>query len=245
MAKFDLRDYLSGKALKSIESVVASEDHSFSALLKASGLDPERDLRFQDFSGVDFRNTDMRGFDLTGADLRHALINHATLFDETTDLTDAKLDWLVGPSLEERAETYPGVDWGSVFEETSRSPTKLQLEIQIARTGSVPQLMSLFLPLKAFDRRLDDVTKETVIRHLQNQLNWNKSIDERDPERFNVDVTKEILFSSRHPLFFELNSDLIGSYGGQRKGDVLFVESKPDENELEKLSRLIAVFQKA
>lgn len=243
MSKFDLSEYLDEKILKYVENVISSEGFSFSILLEASGLDPTRDLRFQDFSGVDFRNTDMRGFDLTGADLRLALRNDTTLIDDTTDLTDAKTNWLIGPSDEDMARVELSKEPTSLSSPKARQATNIQLEQWIRRAGNLRKLMDVFEHMDFFDRRLDGAIKDTVIRHLQNQLNWNSAVGEHDTERYDADVTEKLLFSSRHPLFFDLNMKFLQSYGGERFGDVLIQKKSPNESDLEKLSRLTATFK--
>jgi formylglycine-generating enzyme required for sulfatase activity len=65
---------------------------SFRDLVKAAGLDPERDFVGASLRDLDFRNEDLRGFDfsdadLTGADFRRAKIAGVSFFD--ADLTGA------------------------------------------------------------------------------------------------------------------------------------------------------------
>lgn len=52
-----------------IEAVGRAETDDFVALMKVAALDPGRDLRFCDWSGVDFSGCDLRRFDFTGANL--------------------------------------------------------------------------------------------------------------------------------------------------------------------------------
>jgi formylglycine-generating enzyme required for sulfatase activity len=47
------------------------ETDDFATLLRLAGLDPARNLRRADWSGVSFRNTDLRGFDFTAARLHN------------------------------------------------------------------------------------------------------------------------------------------------------------------------------
>jgi hypothetical protein len=51
------------------EAVARAHTEDFAELVRIAGLDPQRDLRFADWSGVDFRGADLRGFDFTGARL--------------------------------------------------------------------------------------------------------------------------------------------------------------------------------
>jgi formylglycine-generating enzyme required for sulfatase activity len=67
MAKKLPRDW-SAMALRT--ACAPTED--FAELVKIAGLDPAKDLRFGNFSGVSFRDSDLRGFDLSGANLSGA-----------------------------------------------------------------------------------------------------------------------------------------------------------------------------
>ena len=51
------------------ERIAEAPTNDFSELIRISGLDPSRHLRFADLSGVDFTGSDLRGFDFTGARL--------------------------------------------------------------------------------------------------------------------------------------------------------------------------------
>ncbi len=77
-----------------LEKIVNSDDTTFSALSKASGLDPKVDFRFADLRHVDFQDSDIRGYDFTGADLLGAIKNGSTLIDGTTIFKDARLGWI-------------------------------------------------------------------------------------------------------------------------------------------------------
>jgi len=68
------------------QAVAEANTESFPELVRLAGLDPARDLRFQDWSGVDFSGADLRGFDFTGARLhgcnfKSAMITNAR-FDQ-------------------------------------------------------------------------------------------------------------------------------------------------------------------
>ncbi len=54
---------------ESAQRVVEAETENFADLIRGSGLDPQRHLRFADWSGVNFSGADLRGFDFTGARL--------------------------------------------------------------------------------------------------------------------------------------------------------------------------------
>ena len=75
------------------DRVRASRATDFPTLIREAGLDPARDLRLQDWSGVSFAGADLRGFDFSGAklhccDFDGALIEGAR-FDKA-DLGDAR-----------------------------------------------------------------------------------------------------------------------------------------------------------
>ena len=72
----------------------APSDDDFTGLIKLAGLDPTRDFRGADLSGMhfgeaDLRNFDFRDADLTGADLSRAMVSDRTLVGSI--LTRAKL----------------------------------------------------------------------------------------------------------------------------------------------------------
>ena len=83
-----------------VRRVLSADTDDFCELLELAGLDPGKDLRFQDFSGCDFSGANLRGYDFTGARLHGcrfegALIDGAR-FDQAeingTNLRVAK-DW--------------------------------------------------------------------------------------------------------------------------------------------------------
>lgn len=89
-----------------INAVAMAQTDDFRRLIEIAGLDPTRDLRFHDWSGISFADQDLRGFDFTGARLVHCDFNNALIegarFDQAvldttdrlrrTDLSKAK-DW--------------------------------------------------------------------------------------------------------------------------------------------------------
>lgn len=89
-----LEDFLDLQTKDAVKSILNSEDTSFQALLELSGLDPQKDFRFGDFSGFDMRGVDLRNFNFSGSDLRGCLIDEGTIIDSTTILVDAELDWI-------------------------------------------------------------------------------------------------------------------------------------------------------
>ena len=66
------------KSLKQHVAEAATED--FRELLKITELDPTKDLRFMDWSGVDFSGCDLSGCDFTGANLMGCQFKDAKLF---------------------------------------------------------------------------------------------------------------------------------------------------------------------
>jgi formylglycine-generating enzyme required for sulfatase activity len=57
----------------------ARKEQRFDHLVRLSGLDPARHLRYGDFSGVDFSDCDLRGFDFSGARLHNCRFNRALI----------------------------------------------------------------------------------------------------------------------------------------------------------------------
>lgn len=57
-----------------VRALAASDSQSFSALSALAGLNPTRDFRFADLSGVDLRDEDLRAFDFTNASFRGAKV---------------------------------------------------------------------------------------------------------------------------------------------------------------------------
>ena len=53
----------------SLSDIADAPTNNFVELIRLSGLDPSRHLRFADWSGVDFSACDLRGYDFTGARL--------------------------------------------------------------------------------------------------------------------------------------------------------------------------------
>lgn len=77
------------------DRVRASASNYFPNLIREAGLDPSRDLRLQDWSGVSFAGADLKGFDFSGAKLHGCNFNFAEIvgarFDKA-DLGDARPD---------------------------------------------------------------------------------------------------------------------------------------------------------
>ena len=74
--------------------VAEAPTEDFAQLVRIAGLDPCKELRFGDFSGVCFRQADLRGFDFTGAklhacDFSGALIEGARF--DTAEIAAVKL----------------------------------------------------------------------------------------------------------------------------------------------------------
>ena len=77
-----------------------SQTRNFAELVKLAGLDPQRHLRFADWSGVDFSRCDLRGYDFTGARLENckfwgALIETARFDQAEINLANLRTagDW--------------------------------------------------------------------------------------------------------------------------------------------------------
>lgn len=83
-------------------AVAEAETDDFSELIKIAGLDPARDLRFFDWSGVDFSGADLSGYDFTGAILLDCRFEGAHIAGACFDA--ARLD---------RTELRQAADWES------------------------------------------------------------------------------------------------------------------------------------
>src|SRR5689334_927279 len=86
--------------LNRARAVADAPTESFVELIRIARLDPRRDLRFSNWSGISFDGIDLRGFDftgsrLTGCDFANARIEGARF--EMADLKGANLrkarDW--------------------------------------------------------------------------------------------------------------------------------------------------------
>lgn len=64
-----------------VRALAASDGQSFSALTALAGLNPRRDFRQADLSGVDLRGEDLRAFDFTNASFRGAQVLGARFND--------------------------------------------------------------------------------------------------------------------------------------------------------------------
>lgn len=57
------------RRIRAIRSAGSSDRMSFTRLVELSGLDPSKDLRFGNFSGIDFAGCNLNGYDLSGSRL--------------------------------------------------------------------------------------------------------------------------------------------------------------------------------
>jgi hypothetical protein len=85
-----------------IDRVIRTDISDFLKLVEISGLNPSKDFRFTNLSGVDFSDCDLSGFDFTGASIEGATFSRSrissAIFDDVvgdlTCLQDAS-DWAV------------------------------------------------------------------------------------------------------------------------------------------------------
>lgn len=77
-----------------IQKVVDFPDRNFVSLSRVAELDPARDLRFHDWSGVDFSGCDLSGYDFTGADLRGCCFDGAWVAGAIFDRANVDRDSL-------------------------------------------------------------------------------------------------------------------------------------------------------
>lgn len=72
-----------------VRSLAAADAQTFTALAAVAGLNPRRDFRHADLSGVDLRNEDLRDYDFTNASFRGARILGAQ-FNDTVKRSQLK-----------------------------------------------------------------------------------------------------------------------------------------------------------
>ena len=98
-----LEDYLNEAEVRAIDRVLSSEEVRFDKLVSLSGLDPRLDFAHADLRGLNFCHADLRNFNFSGADLRGCIVDKHTIIDDSTNLEDAKIDWI-------EADTVPIVE---------------------------------------------------------------------------------------------------------------------------------------
>lgn len=91
-----------------IEAVKTSGETSFRGLLLAGGFDLERDLRFQNLSGLSFEGEDLRGIDFTGANLVGCDFSGSQVRDAIFDRA-RMANFLIGPHT--FADLQRAADW--------------------------------------------------------------------------------------------------------------------------------------
>ena len=96
--------------------VRAADADRFDQLIKIAGLDPARDLRLEDWSGVDFSGCDLRGFDFSGARLLGCRFDGALI--EGARFDQAELGRAGGEVVDLRAAK----DWDAYVSSWRRAP---------------------------------------------------------------------------------------------------------------------------
>jgi hypothetical protein len=99
-----------------------AETNDFAELIKLAGLDPKKQLRLADWSGVSFAGCDLRGFDFTGARIDGARVDQAEISD--TNLPAAR-DWKTHVKNWRRASVLLDDDHrpvGAVFQDAPFGP---------------------------------------------------------------------------------------------------------------------------
>lgn len=123
-----------------IGAIVAARTAPFEKLVSIANLDPQKDFRTADLSGVNFGSVDLANFDLTGANLRGADLrrvrnyNLATL--DNADLKGAKLpsaDKLAAlPSIAELARNEATTYWKRHLSTFQNEDARLQIAEALA-----------------------------------------------------------------------------------------------------------------
>jgi Pentapeptide repeats (8 copies) len=121
---------LNSAALALVSGDTVSTAGDFSSLVIEHQLNPNRDFRHADLSGVDFSGCDLRGFDFTGADLTKShgfdvLLDHTTVL-EKADVSGSifQHEWTLRKTFEENSElsahlrSLQGKHWTKIAEWT-------------------------------------------------------------------------------------------------------------------------------
>jgi formylglycine-generating enzyme required for sulfatase activity len=83
---------------ESARKVGEAETENFAELIRLSGLDPKRHLRFADWSDIDFSGADLRGFDFTGARLHGCRFDGARIAGARFDQAElGMVERMTGP----------------------------------------------------------------------------------------------------------------------------------------------------
>jgi restriction system protein len=89
-----------------IDRVIRAETSNFLKLVEISDLDPSKDFRFANLSGVDFSDCDLTGFDFTGASIEDTKFSRARIvgakFDDVVGDLDRLRDALDWPTYQQR-----------------------------------------------------------------------------------------------------------------------------------------------
>jgi len=92
-----------------IEAVAETQTEDFAELIRIAGLDPQRDLRFADWSGVNFQGADLRGFDFTGARLHECDFTRARIAGARFDQAELGMVEHVATAWRRENPNAPGV----------------------------------------------------------------------------------------------------------------------------------------
>jgi Pentapeptide repeats (9 copies) len=91
---------LFAKEFASLDEIADAQTHNFVELIRISGIDPKRHLRFADWSAIDFSGCDLRGYDFTGARLQGCRFDGALILGARFDYAElnksdlsAAADW--------------------------------------------------------------------------------------------------------------------------------------------------------
>ena len=129
-------------------SVLSAESEDFRDLIDLASLNPKKELRFQDWSGVDFSGCDLRGFDFTASRLRgckfEGTLIEGARFDQaeinSSNLRAAK-DWERHVKYWRKAESLPPdshLPVGAVFQDAPFAPEMVVIPPGAFMMGSPP-----------------------------------------------------------------------------------------------------------
>ena len=117
---------------ETMQRVADARTDNFVELIELAGLDPQRHLRFSQWSGIDFKGCDLRGYDFSGACLRDCKFKGAWIEGARFDKADIKGsalrdadDWEQNAKSWKRAPKQLGDDHlrvGAVFQDAPFAP---------------------------------------------------------------------------------------------------------------------------
>lgn len=112
--------------IKRVRSARGRDRSNFCALVERAGLDPSRDLRYGNFSGVDFSGCDLRGYNFTGAALHGCAFKGARISGAKFAQSEFSYSMPVAGRTDQRNDN-PAVadDWTDAYRWSTASDLRL------------------------------------------------------------------------------------------------------------------------